>query len=138
MPRLAFLVLAAALTLPGVAAAEPPARRPVVMTTSSMVILEPIRFHGATAALDARSTLMLDTVASTFVAPSDLELIEVRAYGPEAPAGARQQLGLARAKRIVAALIRRGVAPARLRAVGTAAAAAGPELVIIRRRSDPR
>jgi outer membrane protein OmpA-like peptidoglycan-associated protein len=136
--RLTSLALAAVLALAGASAeASPGARRRVVSTSSSIVILEPIRFRGATAALDPRSNPMLDTIAATFLANTDLELIEVRAYGPDAPAGARSQLGLARARRIVEALIGRGVAPARLRAVSARTATGGPEFVIVLRRSQP-
>jgi hypothetical protein len=134
--RLALLVLAVTLALAGAAAAEPDRRRPVVTTTSSITILEPIRFLGAGAAIDPRSHPMLDTIAATFVAHTDLELIEVRVYAPDASLGARQ-LARVRARRIVEALVGRGVAPARLRPVGARAASHGPELVIVRRRSGP-
>ena len=120
----------------------PPIRRRAVVTSSTMTVLEPIRFVGATATIDPRSEPMLDALAETFQAHPDLELIEVRAYGPDAPAGAAQRLGLARAIRIAEALAARGVAPARLVPVGEAAPPAGspatPELRIVRRRSDLR
>lgn len=109
-----------------------PPRPRVVTTSTSMVILEPIRFVGTSAAIDSRSDAMLDTIATTFNGHTDLALIEVRVHGP---------LGLARARSVVEALAARGVARRRLRPVGKPAPAAhsgtlspGPEFRILRRR----
>ncbi len=113
-----------------------PARRRIVTASTQLVILEPLRFHVAAPALDARSAPMLDAIAAAFIGNPDLEIIEVRAGGPDAPAGAHQRLGLARAEQVVDALVARGVARARLRPVGVSArAVAGPEFLIVRRRS---
>jgi outer membrane protein OmpA-like peptidoglycan-associated protein len=113
-------------------------RRRVVTTSTTMTVLEPVQFIGASAAIDPSSSAMLDAIATTFVDNTDLELIEVRAYGFDAPPGSRLELGRARAAHIVEALVARGVSRGRLRPVGfaTGASSPGPELVILRRRND--
>lgn len=136
---------------PAVAAAHParpvapepstPSRPPrrILTTTSSLVVLEPIRFVGATDALDPRSAATLDAVAAGFLVHADLALIEVRAYAADVPPQARPPLAAARAVRVVEALVARGVPRARLVPAGDATApaanaAAPTELRILRRR----
>jgi outer membrane protein OmpA-like peptidoglycan-associated protein len=103
-------LVACLLLLAGVAHAE---RK--VITETSIEIIGPIKFEGATAQLShAPSTQkMLDAIAQTFNGnPSILE-VEVRAYGADAKYQ-RGVLASARARAIVHALVARGVDPKRL------------------------
>ena len=86
-----------------------------VVTETSIEIIGPIKFDGATAQLShAPSTQkMLDAIAQTFIGnPSILE-VEVRAYGADAKFQ-RGVLASARARAIVHALVQRGVEAKRL------------------------
>jgi outer membrane protein OmpA-like peptidoglycan-associated protein len=125
------LVLAA-----GVAHAE---RR--VITETSIEILGPLRFEGATARLDrGKSTQrMLDGLARTFIGNPSILKIEVRAYGADA-AHQRGLLGSQRARAIVLALVQRGVGANRLVPRGFGAPRPGegadPAFLILARDSD--
>jgi len=86
-----------------------------VVTETSIEIIGPIRFEGATAELahTASTQKMLDAIAQTVNGnPSILE-VEVRAYGVDAKSQ-RGVLASARARAIVNALVQRGVDPKRL------------------------
>jgi outer membrane protein OmpA-like peptidoglycan-associated protein len=115
---------------------EPPGTGRTVVTTTSITILDPIKFVGATARLDPSSNPILDAIAATLTGNPDIRVLEVHCFGSEAPARHQQQLGHQRALAIAGYLAYRGVAPARLRAVGVAGPPPAPEirveLVIIR------
>jgi outer membrane protein OmpA-like peptidoglycan-associated protein len=134
------LVLALLASTAATAAADPgdPPRH-VVVTSSSVAILGPIRFDGATAALTADSAPMLDAIAHTLDGNPELRVIEVRAFGATGTARARQTLADRRARAIAAQLVRRGIAANRLRPHGIARPPAGgagePEIRILVRGS---
>ena len=123
------------LLLGGLAHAE---RR--VITETSIEIMGPIRFEGATARLARqRSTQhMLDAVAATFNGNPSITLVEVRAYGADAKFQ-RGLLGSQRARAIVAALVQRGVDKKRLVPRGFGAPRPGesahPAFLILARES---
>lgn len=124
------------LMLGGLAHAE---RR--VITETSIEIIGPIRFEGASARLDRqRSTQhMLDAVAETFIGNPSILQVEVRAYGADATFQ-RGLLGAQRARAIVAALVQRGVDKKRLVPRGFGAPRPGenahPAFLILARESD--
>ena len=126
----------ALMLLGGLAHAE---RR--VITETSIEIIGPIRFEGASARLDRhRSTQhMLDAVAATFNGNPSILQVEVRAYGADATFQ-RGLLGSQRARAIVAALVKRGVDKKRLVPRGFGAPrpneSAHPAFFILARESD--
>ena len=126
-------LLVTLLLLAGVAHAE----RHVV-TETSIEILGPIHFDGATARLHpGKSTQhMLDAVADAFNGNPSIVKVEVRAYGSDATAQ-RGLLGVQRARAIVVALVARGVAANRLVPRGFAGPRAGessdPAFYILKR-----
>src|SRR5678815_2390123 len=97
----AALVLAILASSAVSAAADPgdPPHR-VVVTSSSVAILAPIQFTGATAALTAESAPMLDAIAQTLDGNPELRVIEVRAFGATGTGRARQTLADRRARAI--------------------------------------
>ena len=125
--------LAILLLLGGLATAGP--RRRVVVDTH-IEILDPIRFVGTTPTIAASSTRMLDAMAETLNGNPSLRLLEIRAFGNDAPVD-QLVLGERRARAIVSALVRRGVAPGRLRAAGAARPDhgndPGPQVLILQR-----
>jgi outer membrane protein OmpA-like peptidoglycan-associated protein len=133
----AALVLA---ILASTAVADPgdPPRR-VVVSSSSVQVLAPIQFTGATAALTPESAPMLDAIARTLDGNPELRVIEVRAFGATGTSRARQTLADRRARAIAAQLVRRGIAANRLRPHGIArppgGAAGDPEIRILVRGS---
>jgi outer membrane protein OmpA-like peptidoglycan-associated protein len=129
-------LLVTLMLLAGVAHGE---RR--VVTDTSIEILGPIHFEGATARLHpGRSTQhMLDAVANTFVGNPSILKVEVRAYGTDATAQ-RGLLGMQRARAIVVALAERGVDARRLVPRGFAGPRPGessdPAFYILKRATD--
>lgn len=125
--------LAVAL-LAGVAGAAPK-KRPIV-TDTYIEILSPIRFVGASPALAASSSKILDAVAATLRGNPSIRVMAVVGFGNDTALDPTT-LGLLRARTIVAELVRRGVEPQRLRAEGRAKPAHGsdpaPELIIVDR-----
>ena len=128
--------LVALMLVAGVAHAE---RK--VVTETSIEILGPIHFDGATARLSrSKSTQhMLDAIASTFVGNPSIRQVEIRAYGFDAKAQ-RGLLGAQRARAIVMALVARGVEAKRLVPRGFAGPRPGensdPAFYILRWDSD--
>jgi outer membrane protein OmpA-like peptidoglycan-associated protein len=129
-------LVVALMLLGGLAYAE---RR--VITETSIEIIGPIRFEGASARIDrGRSTQkMLDAVAATFNGNPSILQVEVRAYGADAKYQ-RGLLGSQRARAIVAALVQRGVDLKRLVPRGFGAPRPGenahPAFLILARDSD--
>ena len=106
-----------------------------VVTDTKIEILEPIRFVGKTATIAATSTPMLDSIASTLKGNPSIRVMEVIAYGSDV-ATDQIVLGTKRAKAVVDALVRRGVAAKRLRYSGEARSDTrdqGPRLLILER-----
>jgi len=109
----------------------------VVTTDTSIEIFDRIEFVGTTATIAPCSLRTIAFMAEALVGNPQLRVIEVHASGADAGFGATV-LGRARAQAVVAALVARGVAPARLRAVGTiererGGRPTGPALVIAER-----
>lgn len=115
----AALVLA---VLTHVAAADPldATKHRVVVTESSVEVLGPIRFAGATAALTPESAPMIDSIARTLDGNPEIRLVEVRAFGAGTTTRAARTLADRRARAIAVQLVRRGVAADRLRPHGVA------------------
>ena len=127
MRVLVFLVFACAV------ASANPGRR--VVTDTKIEILEPVRFVGTTATIAGTSTRMLDAIAETLKGNPSIRVMEVIAYGSDVPTD-QVVLGTKRAKAVVEALVRRGVAAKRLRFSGEARADTrdqGPRLLILER-----
>jgi hypothetical protein len=114
------------------------ARARTVVTDTSIEILQPIQFVGTTSVIAPISTRMLDVIASTLTGNPSILLMEVRADGADAPFD-QWMVGELRARAIVAPLVKRGVAPWRLRAAGIArpdpGSGRGPWLFILKRAS---
>ena len=112
-----------------------------VVTETSIEIMGPIRFEGATARLDRHRTTqhLLDAVAATFNGNPSILLVEVRAYGADAKFQ-RGLLGSQRARVIVEALVKRGVERKRLVPRGFGAPRPGenahPAFLILTRESE--
>ena len=132
-------LLVTLLLLAGVAHAE--GRR--VVTETSIEILGPIHFEGATARLHPGSSTqhMLDAVAAAFTGNPTILKVEVRAYGTDATAQ-RGLLGTQRARAIVMALVARGVDANRLVPRGFAGPRPGessdPAFFILKRVQDDK
>ena len=110
-----------------VAAANP--RR--VVTSSSIEILDPITFVGATPAIAPSSKKIIDAIAQTLQSNPSIRLLEVRASGADA---SRDQwlLGQRRTFAIIGELVRRGISPARLQAGGQTPGNPSPEFIIVK------
>ena len=115
-------------------AAQAPAPKPrKVVTDTQIEILDPIRFVGQTAQIELASLRTLDAVAETLDGNPSILVIEVHAYGAAGAPEFQQRMGDARANAIVAELVKRKIAPDRLRPVGeaTAATPGGAQVVFI-------
>jgi len=121
------------------ARAEPdkPERQRLVVTSTSVEILDPIQFLAGSPALDPRSARILDAIASTLLGNPSIRLVEVHAYGADALAQFQARVGADRAQTIVNELVARGVDRKRLVAAGKATAPNGrpsaPEFEILLR-----
>jgi hypothetical protein len=117
------------------------ARGRVVVVDTSIEILQPVRFVGATSNI-ASSQRMLDAVAETLIGNPSIKKLEVIAYGNDAPVGPLGQIALGerRARSVVGELVRRGVEAARLQASGGLHPEhgndTGPMFLILARSSD--
>ena len=92
----------------------------MVVTDTQVEILDPIRFLTGSAALDPRSTPVLDAIASTLTGNPSIKLVAIHAYGADALVQFRGRIGAERAQVIVDQLVVRGVARNRLLAQGEA------------------
>jgi len=111
----------------------PPAEQPrgrMVVTDTQVEILDPIRFLTGSAALDPRSTPILDAVASTLRGNPSIKLVAVHAYGTDALRQFRGQVGAERAQVVVDQLVLRGVERSRLVAQGDTAPPPGTGIVV--------
>jgi outer membrane protein OmpA-like peptidoglycan-associated protein len=109
----------------------------VVVTETSVRILPPIKFDGLTANVELEGLETLDAVAATLDGNPNILLVEVQAFGADGDPHYQQVIGEQRAKGIVDYLIKKGVAPGRLRFQGIAKPAPGhgnqPNFVILQR-----
>lgn len=92
----------------------------MVVTETQVEILDPIRFLTGSAAIDPRSTPILDAIASTLAGNPSIKLIAVRAYGADALVQFRGRVGAERAQAVIEQLVARGVSRSRLVAQGEA------------------
>ena len=130
-----------------VAVFEPRTGRTVI-TDTSMEILDPIAFVGNTAELTPGSSKILDSLAEILSGHTNILLVEVRGHSDweEPDRQKRAELSIQRAETVVAALVSRGVDPARLQPYGAsdsqlisttdAAANRRVEIYILQRASD--
>jgi len=95
------------------ACAGPAQKQRIVTTSTSIEILEPIRFAAGSAELSATSGKTLDVVASTLAGNPSIKLIRVEAYSKTSTTLAGE-----RAEVVRAALISRGIDGERLIAAG--------------------
>lgn len=116
---------------------EPASKGRVVVTETSVRILPPIKFDGLTANVEIAGLETLDAVAATLDGNPSILLVEVQAFGADGDPRYQQIIGEQRAKGIVDYLVKKGVAPARLRYQGIAKPAPGqsnqPLFVILQR-----
>jgi len=114
-----------------------PERHRVVVTDTSIELLDKIGFFGGSATLTPESRHQLDALADSIEHNSDIAGIEVQAYANEVPQMFQQTLSDQRARRVVDYLVHRGVSRRRLRAVGVTPAPPGtgnhPEFIVFRR-----
>lgn len=91
-----------------------------VVTETTVQALDPIRFDGVSAVITVGSIPILDALAATFDGNPGIRLVEVQAFGGDGIGEWQQVIADHRAQAIVDELIKRGVAPARLRPSGIA------------------
>lgn len=97
----------------------------VVVTETDVRILPPIKFDGLTANVELEGLETLDAVAATLDGNPSILLVEVQAFGADGDPRYQQVIGEKRAKGIVDYLVKKGVAPGRLRFQGIAKPAPG-------------
>lgn len=97
----------------------------VVVTDTDVRILPPIKFDGLTANVELAGLETLDAVAATLDGNPSILLVEVQAFGADGDPRYQQVIGEKRAKGIVDYLIKKGVAPGRLRFQGIGKPAPG-------------
>jgi outer membrane protein OmpA-like peptidoglycan-associated protein len=122
------------------ARAQPaPAREPgiKVVTDTSVVVLDPIKFMPGSPTIEPTSIPMLDAVARTLAGNPSIKLVAVQAFGADGVTALQARLGATRAQAIVDELVARGVDRKRLLAEGDAQPPAGtpnaPVFVILER-----
>ncbi len=117
--------------------APAPKKARTIVTDTKVEILDPIQFLVGSATIEARSTRILDAIASTLTGNPSIKLVAVHAYGADALVQFQGRLGAERAQVIVDELVARGVARTRLVAQGEAApppgGSMGPILEILAR-----
>lgn len=92
----------------------------MVITSTTIEILDPIMFLTGSPTLDPRSTPILDAIASTLTGNPSIQLVEIHAYGADTLAQFQARIAAERAQAIVNALVVRGVDKKRLLAAGSA------------------
>jgi outer membrane protein OmpA-like peptidoglycan-associated protein len=97
--------------------APEPVRRRVVVTETSIELLDKIGFFGGSATLRPESTHQLDALAQT-LEHTDFASLEVQAYAGDVPQVYQQMLSEQRARRLVDYLVKHGVKRNRLIAIG--------------------
>jgi outer membrane protein OmpA-like peptidoglycan-associated protein len=91
-----------------------------VVTTTSITILDNLRFVPGSAAFDPTTTPILDAVAQTLDGNPSIQLVEIRAYGEDALPGLQWVTAQLRAQHIVSYLVDHGIAGERLQPRGVA------------------
>jgi hypothetical protein len=102
----------------------------VVVVTTSIEIIDTISWLRSSARIAPTSNEMLDAIADTLNGNPSIELIEVQAHASLADLADR------RARNVVEALVRRGVAPHRLQPVGIRSGKTHTAFLIVRRSTD--
>lgn len=105
----------------------PPAQKQgvKVVTDTSVVVLDPIKFMPGSPTIEPTSIPMLDAVARTLAGNPSIKLVAVQAFGADGVAALQARLGATRAQAIVDELVARGVERKRLVAEGDAQPPAG-------------
>ena len=96
-----------------------------VVTDTSVVVLDPIKFMPGSPTIEPTSIPMLDAVARTLAGNPSIALVAVQAFGADGVAALQARLGATRAQAIVDELVARGVDRKRLLAEGDAQPPAG-------------
>jgi outer membrane protein OmpA-like peptidoglycan-associated protein len=94
-----------------------PVKRRVVVTDTSIELLDKIGFFGGSATLTPESVHQLDALAQT-LEHTEFASLEVQAYAGDVPQVYQQMLSEQRARRLVEYLVKRGVKRNRLIAIG--------------------
>jgi OOP family OmpA-OmpF porin len=114
-------VLVAAIALAMFSACAHPSKEPgkIVITETTTEVLDPVSFKPGTAELEARSTAILDAVASTLQGNTNILEVEVQSHTDErGDDDVNLKLSEQRAQVVMKYLVDRGVAQARLTAHG--------------------
>lgn len=96
-----------------------------IVTDTSVVVLDPIKFMPGSPTIEPTSIPMLDAVARTLAGNPSIKLVAVQAFGADGVAALQARLGATRAQAIVDELVARGVERKRLLAEGDAQPPAG-------------
>ena len=114
---------------PSVAVTEAPAwvphRRRSIVTSTSITVLDDVRFLPGMAQIDPSTTPILDAFATTMQDNDALQLIEVRVFAADVDAEQAQSVADERARNIVDYVVAKGVSPDRLRPHGVPLPPAG-------------
>ncbi len=119
---------------PGVseAAGCPPPPPQVVITQETIELPQPVFFAKNSAQIEERSDPMLDEVARLLREHPEIERVSVEGHTDDTGTLAHnKRLSQARAEAVMQALVRRGIAPKRLRAIGY-----GPERPLVPNDND--
>ena len=96
-----------------------PDRGRVVLTSTAIMVLEPIHFTANTDVIERRSVEIADAVAATLQGAPDIALVEVQGHTDERGDDAKNiELSKRRAESVKQYLVSKGVAPERLVAQG--------------------
>ncbi|HEY4182565.1 MAG TPA: OmpA family protein [Kofleriaceae bacterium] len=91
-----------------------PHRRRTVVTTTSITILDNLRFLPGSPLIDPATTPILDAISQTLAGNTDIKLVEIRAYAADAMPGLQWVTAQLRARNIVGYLVEHGVESERL------------------------
>lgn len=122
MSRRALALLVLLAVGQGVAVAQVPDwiphRRRTVVTQTSITILDNLRFLPGSASIDPATTPILDAMAETLQGNPSIQLMNVRAFAPDALPALQWVTAQLRARNIVAYLVEHGVEEQRLQPRG--------------------
>lgn len=122
----AFILVCLLLATGGFAQAKPgerPRPKRVVVSQSTIVIYDHLRFPPGGAALPERAHPFLDAMAATLDGNPGLTRIEIQGHADPGESGDLLALSRARAEAVVVYLVGKGVAPGRVTPRGFAASA---------------
>jgi len=99
----------------------------IVVTDTTIELLPDIKFDGLTANVVPAGIKTLDAIAATLDGNPSILVVEVQAFGNDGDPRYQQVIGEQRARAIVDYLVKKGVAPKRLRSRGIAAPRPGQD-----------